>query len=211
MRTNLFLVVMFVLTAIAASACTMNSISVSGTKLTVGGTGFSSTPLSLTFNGKSVSISSSSSTQIVGTLSAMPTTGSYRVGLKCDTASTSGSVTIPAPNVVETLALFDQSISINTTPFWTPSKTGLYRITMYIREYATSLAEYTLAVTWEDQAGTELFQANVGDTFPLEAFAERPARFVAGQPVSYSASIGAGLGTPPQYEFVIVIEQLTSE
>jgi len=211
MRIKPFGVVMFALTAIAASACTMNSISVSGTQLTIGGTGFSSTPLSLTFNGKSVSIASSSSTEIVGTLSAVPTTGSYRVGLKCDTESTSSYVTIPAPHVVETFALFNQSSSINATTLWTPSTTGLYRITLYIRESAISLGEYTLAVTWTDLAGSEQFQAVMGDTLGLEAIAERPVRFVAGQPVSYSVGTSGGIGTPPEYEFIIVVEQLTSE
>jgi hypothetical protein len=211
MRTGCLVVILFAVNAIAASACTINSVSLSGTQLTVGGSGFSSIPLTLTFNGKNVSIASSSSTKIVGTLSAVPTTGSYRVGLKCDTESTSSYVTIPAPNVVATVALFNQSTAIGTTSLFTPSTTGLYRITLYIRISATSLSEYTPAVTWNDEAGSEEFQTSAGDTVGLEAVAERPVRFVAGQPVSYNVGISAGIGTPPTYEFAIAIEQLTSE
>lgn len=211
MKTSIFVVVMFALAAIGASACTMNSINVSATQLTIGGSGFSSTPLSLTFNGKSVSITSSSSTKIVGKLNSVPAAGSYRVGLTCDTASTSSSVTIPAPNVVETLAMFNQTAGITSTTLWTPSTTGLYRVTLYIEESATSLSEYTLELTWNDQAGSENFQASMGDTLGLEAIAEKPVRFVAGQPVSYNVGVTGGFGTPPQYEFVIAIEQLTSQ
>lgn len=201
----------FVLAAIAASACTINSVSLSGTQLTVGGTGFSLTPLSLSFNGKNVSVASSSSTKIVGTLSAAPTTGSYRVGLKCDTESTTSYVTIPAPNVVATVAMFSQSNAIGTTSLFTPSTTGLYRITLYIRVSATTLSEYTPAVTWNDEAGSEEFQTSAGGTMGLEAVAERPVRFVAGQAVSYNVNISAGIGTPPTYEFAIAIEQVTSK
>jgi len=211
MRTSCFSIILFAITAIAASACTMNSIGVSGAKLTIGGSGFSSTPLSLTLNGKAVSIASSSSTKIVGTLSAVPSAGSYRVGLTCDTASTSGYVTIPAPNVVETFALFNQTLAINSTTLFTPSTTGLYRITLYIRETATTLSEYSLDLTWNDLQGSQRFQVSAGDTLGEEASAQQPARFVAGQPVSYNVGITAGIGTPPQYEFVIAIEQLTSE
>lgn len=211
MRTSCFVIILYGVTAIAASACTINSVSVSGTKLTIGGSGFSSTPLSLTFNGKTVSIASSSSTKIVGTLSAVPSAGAYRVGLTCDTASTSSYVTIPAPNVVETFALFNQTAGINSTKLFTPSTTGLYRITLYIRETATSLSEYTLALTWNDLQGSQQFQATMGDTLGEEAFAQQPARFVAGNPVSYDVGVTGGLGTPPEYEFVIAIEQLTSE
>jgi hypothetical protein len=211
MNKSIVVGIMFALSAIASSACTMNSIDVSATQLTISGSGFSSTPLSLTFNGKNVSITSSSTTKIVGKLNAVPTVGSYRVALTCDTESTSSSVTIPAPNVVETLAMFNQTAGINSTTLWTPSVTGLYRITLYIRESATSLSEYTLELTWNDQAGSNNFQATMGDTVGLETIAEKPVRFVAGQPVSYNVGITGGFGTPPQYEFVIAIEQLTSE
>jgi hypothetical protein len=211
MRTSCFLAILFAVNVIAASACTINSVSLSGTQLIVGGSGFSLTPLTLTFNGKNVSIASSSSTKILGNLSAASTAGSYRVALKCDTESTSSYVTIPAPNVVATVALFNQSNGIGATTLFTPSTTGLYRISLYIRQSATSVSEYTLAVTWNDQAGSEEFQTSVGDTLGLEAVAERPVRFVAGQPVSYDVGISAGIGTPPQYEFAIALEQLTSE
>jgi len=87
----------------------------------------------------------------------------------------------------------------------------LYRITLYIHISATSLSEYTLAVNWNDLAGSEDFQAITGDTMGLEAVAERPVRFVAGQPVSYNVDITAGIGTSPTYEFAISIEQVTSE
>lgn len=110
-----------------------------------------------------------------------------------------------------TLALFNQSTAIGTTTLFSPSTTGLYRITLYIRISATSLSEYTPAVTWNDEAGSEEFQTSAGDTLGLEAVAERPVRFVAGQSVSYNVGISAGIGTPPTYEFAIAIEQLTSK
>lgn len=130
----------------------INSVSLSGTQLTVGGTGFSATPLSLSFNGKSVSIGSSSSTQVVGTLTAIPTRGSFRVGVKCDTASASSYMTISAPNVVETFALFNQTTTIEPTIFWTPTTTGLYRMSLYLRETVagTSTAQWGVTVEWND-------------------------------------------------------------
>jgi len=102
-------VVLF-LSAAAASANTINSTTVSGNQLTITGTGFSGTPLTVIFNGKSIPIVSSSATQIVATLNLIPVPGSYRLVVRAGTTSTFAYVTAPAiPAIVAQVALTESS------------------------------------------------------------------------------------------------------
>jgi len=81
---------------------------------------------------------------------------------------------------------------------------------LYLRETVagTSTAQWDVTVEWNDEAGAQ--QLGTGNSqYSSEGFQEQPVRFVAGQPLTYLVT-----GSPPsgsQYEFIIAIEQLTSE
>jgi len=98
-KTIFFFAFFFVLSA-STFAVVVNSAKVAGNQLTITGTGFSGIPLVVTFNGKGISVVSSTSTQIVATLNPAPTPGSYRLVVKAGTASTSSYVSVPTAAIL---------------------------------------------------------------------------------------------------------------
>jgi hypothetical protein len=82
-----------------ALAATINSTTVLGSQVTIGGTGFTGS-LSVTLNNQKLAIASSTSTKIVATMNPVFAAGSYRLVLKTGSTSTTGTVTIPPSSVV---------------------------------------------------------------------------------------------------------------
>jgi hypothetical protein len=150
-----FLALVLLLTCITSSATTINSATISGTQLTITGSGFSGT-LAVIFNGKTIPIVSSSSTKIVATLNPVPAPGSYQLVVKAGTASTSAYVAITAaPTIVAKLALLDQTAAIPLTTLFTPTRTGLYRISAYgaMTVVSPNSASWAVYLGWTDDSG----------------------------------------------------------
>jgi hypothetical protein len=214
---------LWLLTFIAtfASAAVINSTTVAGNQLTITGTGFSGTPLTVTFNGQQLTLVSSTPTQIVATLNPVPPPGTYRLVVRAGKPAATSYVAISAaPNIVAQVALTGQTAPIPTTTLFTPSATGMYRLSTYgtITNPVAVVDGYWLVIlNWTDDAGTENCTGMVNgclailvDITPPSAAEQRT--FVvnanAGAPVSYSVSPGGYDLQGSVYELFITVEQL---
>jgi hypothetical protein len=222
---------LFLLAAVA-SASVINSTTISGTQLTIIGSGFSGTPVKVTFNGQNIPIASSSSTQIVATVSPVPTFGTYRLLVKAGTSSTTAYVTVPAsPATVAQVALKGQTGPIASTTLFTPQRDGLYRISSYgmVTVPNSTFGQWDVQLNWTDDSGSELcsnYQACAlmqmwsdpvethfgGGTGNQGSFVPNTTTVVqvkAGVPVTYSVVADAnGNPTGSTYELFITVEQL---
>lgn len=132
-------------------------------------------------------------------------------------SSSSGvNAALPTPSIIARVSLKAQTGAIPSTTLFTPTATGIYRISAYM--CATNLylgsGGYNLQFNWTDDAGNEqayqyFFLANLaapqawgysqygapGNVTVLEAS--------AGQPVSYSTN-----GSDEEYSLYLVAERL---
>jgi hypothetical protein len=230
-RVNSVLVLLFLLPAVAP-ASVINSTTISGSQLTITGTGFSGTPLTVIFNGKNIPIVSSSATQIVATLNPLPAPGSYRLVVKTGSASTFAYVTAPAiPAIVAQVGATETGLVSSTTIF-TPQVYGLYRITLYMVEPVsptneqcatsplTSCGTVNPDFRWTDDGGNQekygfstppygLYLWNCSASAPQSCGNALSESFLAsvdaGTPLVYSI-LGSDNGAT--YELFITVEQL---
>ena len=128
MRRFVSIVFAMLIPAIAAASVVINSTNVAGSELTISGTGFSGTPLSVTFNGVAISIVSSSSTQIVAALNTVPAPGSYRVGVKAGKAAASAYAAVDRAGIAV--------VNSSSSPIFDASLGSTLKITLL--EQATS-------------------------------------------------------------------------
>jgi hypothetical protein len=198
----MFAVLALALLSATAFATTINSTTVSGNQLTIGGVGFNGSP-TVTLNGKMLTIVSSTSTQIVATINPVPPTGSYRLTVKSGKASAFAYVTVPSsPAIVAQATFVNQSQQVVGT--FTPTTDGIFRISYYADSPDTS-ADWAFAFQWTDEVGVrEIIDPSMA--YLSSNFVERVhvVRSLAGQPLTYSSS-GPG---PAPYSWYITIEQL---
>lgn len=191
-----------------ASAATINSIMVSGNQVTIGGDGFTGS-LTITLDGQQLDIVSSTSTQIVATVSTLPSPGTYRLVVKAPKASTSAWVSLPsAPAVVATIALYNQTGNVPTTTLFTPVTNGLYRFTAYMAETVAggTGGAWSLEVNWDDFRGQQGMPVELGcnqvDEAPVTSVS---GEVQAGQPITYNVGGDNASGT---YEVLLTVERL---
>jgi len=123
------------------------------------------------------------------------------------------------PKIIAKVALTGQTAAIPTTTIFTPTQTGLYRISAYltVTQPGTGSDAWNLYLGWADAAGSELFTSNIaaiqnnatppnayvnnvygpGDTMIIEA--------VVGTPVTYQVFTSFPSGT---YSLYITAELL---
>jgi len=210
-RTYAIALTIVLLTVATASASTINGTTLSGKQLTITGTGFSETPLTVTFNGKMISVIRNTATHIVATLNSIPGPGSYRLVVTSGTASTFSYVAISeSPNVVAQVALTNQTANIPLTTLLTPQATGLYRVSGYMdcSGDAMNVAEFELS--WTGPTG----DANL-DTLGAvsNCTSNHPITWsytvldTKGSPLSYE--VGGAISFPPfSYNIFFTVEQL---
>src|SRR5581483_672414 len=127
---RIVLVAIWLFVHLPALAMTINSAVMVGSQLTITGTGFSGTPISVIFNGSQATVDSSSTTQIVVTINPLPPPGTYRVVVKAGKTASLAYVTLS--NVVTKVSILNQSSAIPLTTLWTPASDGLYRVSIYM-------------------------------------------------------------------------------
>lgn len=202
-----------------ANAAVINGTTVAGNHLTITGSGFSGTPLTVTFDGQKLAVVSSTPTQIVATLAPIPAPGSYRLVVKAANASATSSVAISAaPNTVAQVVLKGQTTTIPTTTIFTPQSDGLYRISGYgTTTVPGSQGYWNVIFGWTDDAGAEQNSAMPPSDWlliPTNAswgFTGTLTLVVnanAGMPLTYSVGIYDGSTTGSTYELFITVEQL---
>jgi len=209
-RTGAIALTIWLLTAATVSASTINGTTLSGTQLTITGTGFSETPLTVTFNGKKIPVVSNTATHIVATLNSIPAPGSYRLVVMSGTASTFSYVAISAsPNIVAQVALTNQTANIPLTTLLTPQATGLYRVSGYMdcSGDAMNVAEFDLS--WTGPTGN----ANLGTLGAVSNCSGNSATTwsytvldTKGSPLSYEVA-GAITFPPFSYNIFFTVEQ----
>jgi hypothetical protein len=218
--------------AVLAATPTVNSSTIAGNQLTITGTGFSGTPLKVTFNGQSTSIVSSSSTQIVATVNPVPAYGSYRLVVKAGSSSTTAYVTVPAAAaIVAQVSVTGQTAAIPTTTLFTPASNGLYRISSYgvVTVPNGTFGQWDVQLNWTDDSGSELcsnyqpcqlmemwsdpvethFGGAMGNQGSFVPNTTTVVQVKAGVPVTYSVVADSnGNPTGSTYELYITVEQL---
>jgi len=100
---------------------TVNSTVVSGSQLTITGTGFTGT-LMVLLNAQKLTIVSSTSTQIVATLNSIPIPGAYRLIVKSGTASAPFVVTVSRDSI--------KIVPFSASPIFDLSLGNVQKITM---------------------------------------------------------------------------------
>jgi hypothetical protein len=199
-------VTLFVLCG-TVSAATINSITVSGNQLTIGGVGFNGT-ITVTLNAQKLTVVSSTPTQIIATMDPIPEPGTYRLVVKAGKPSATSYVAIPsAPAVVETIALFNQTTGVPVITLFTPKVDGLYRLTIYLAETVpgSTGGGWEAEMYWKDVQGSQSFGTGVGCSQINERIVTEPARLLAAQPLTYEVINSNASGT---YEILITVERL---
>lgn len=125
--------------------------------------------------------------------------------------------TITSPVIVASGSLQKQTGPIAKTGIFTPTQTGLYRLSVYMTQTAPSAndAVWEFFLTWTDDAGNEL-AGTIGvnatqkppNAWGSGAFYPEVFEAVAGQPVSYEVFLGNGFRKGGTYSFYYTIEQL---
>jgi len=210
-RTGAIALTIWLLTAATVSASTINGTTLSGKQLTITGTGFSETPLTVTFNGKKIPVVSNTAIQIVATLKSIPAPGSYRLVVMSGTASTFSYVAISAsPNIVAQVALKNQTANIPLTTLLTPQATGLYRVSGYMDCSGDTLNVAEFELSWTGPAGN----ATLGSLGAVSnCTGNSPTTWsytvldTKGSPLSYE--VAGAISFPPfSYDIFFTVEQL---
>ena len=208
--------VLLLVTPAFANAAVINGTTVAGNQLTITGTGFSGTPLTVILNAQTLTVVSSTSTHIVATLAPIPAPGSYRLVVKAGSASATSYVAIPAaPNIVAQVAVTGQTAPIPQTTLLTPQTNGLYRVSAFIvtTTVATNGDPINLNLTFTDDSGAKtkyITSMNSGAFFPNNDVGVVSAvRANAGFPLAYSITCDPYCsGFDATYELFLTVEQL---
>jgi hypothetical protein len=127
--------------------------------------------------------------------------------------------TLTSPLIVASGKLVGQTQAIAKTTLYTPSETGLFRVSFYIcmTKPGSPNRQWAVSLTWTDDAGLEANQlADVDmNTLPPNAWAisytPTPGfvfEAVAGQPISYAVVSSLGTGSKGTYSLYYTVEQL---
>lgn len=122
-------------------------------------------------------------------------------------ARNEGSQCAAFPCVVASVSLTDQTTSVSHVPIFTPTATGLYRITYYEASSPILGSSWAFEWDWTDDFKTRNygpFTLSRGSYFNASVPA---ARVLAGQPITYTITAGSHAeGT--SYNLFATVEQL---
>jgi hypothetical protein len=198
--------------ALAASAPLVNGTTVSGNQLTILGTGFATTPLTVSLKGVNLSVVSSTATKIIATLNPVPPPGTYRLVVKAGNASTSAYVGIPSPGTVAQVSLTNQNGPIPLTTLVTPQANAVFRVSIDWIELPPCSGPgpgSILTLYYTDERGSENLPPPL-TTLPTPGQGEGNSsvivRDLSGMPLSYEIETGNLPCTP--YDLFLTVEQL---
>jgi len=143
--------------------------------------------------------------------------GLMAVRARTSTAESS-TTTFASPLIVASGQLPDQTAPIAKTTIFTPSQSGLFRISVYItvtKPNANSLSEWTYRLFWTDDAGPEVQPRFLCSNNALRGVANwcNPLyplvfRAIAGEPISYAVVLAPNRQDETTYSLYYVVEQL---
>jgi hypothetical protein len=111
------------------------------------------------------------------------------------------------PCEVASVNLTAQTAAIPPTIIFTPTTSGLYRISAYLSTSATTGSVWKYAVTWTDDEKARNSGAMPVGPGAFGAFSAT-VQSVGGKAISYSVGAGAGNSPASTFNLVITVEQL---
>lgn len=115
------------------------------------------------------------------------------------------------PCVVATLTLIDQSQNLPSTPIFTPTSTGVFRINAYMSTSTGSVkrAVWTLYLGSTGDNGSHRYGTGSGPGADNAYNATFVTQDIGGQPLLYQTKLGGGGGSGGMtYNLYITVEQL---
>jgi hypothetical protein len=109
------------------------------------------------------------------------------------------------PCVVASISLPNQTVSVSQVPIYTPTTSGLFRVTYYMEADTRGIgSNWTLAWNWRDDLKTEApnrLYLEPGQYFNYDF----PVRALAGYPITYTVT---NVGHGGSYSLYATVEQL---
>jgi hypothetical protein len=178
----LLLLLLAVVAPLPASAAKIVSTTVTGSQLTINGSGFIGN-LRVVLNNISLSILNSSPTQIVASLTPLPPPGTYSVIVRAGVISTSGWVTVSAPPVAYNADGTQQAgVHVVSGTVFTSDQTGQAVVTLSGPAVFTSGASYICALAYTNSLASATFDAIVnptaGTSFTIQAAADQYVNYI---------------------------------
>ncbi len=114
------------------------------------------------------------------------------------------------PCVVASATLTNQTAAIPSTPIFTPTSDGIFRVSAYLSASAsTSKSAYTyVLVGWTDENGPRKTGSQAYQNNSNAEFTNFTLRDLAGQPLLYQTLYVPSKGTGMTYNLYITVEQL---
>jgi hypothetical protein len=140
------------------------------------------------------------------------------LSLSLPTAARAQNLT--SPLIVASGKMVGQTKPISKTILYTPSETGLFRVSVYMcmtKPGNTSNRDWVFFLNWTDDAGPEFDQLAdlVVNSGPPNSYALsyiHPAGFafeaVGGEPIAFSVDASSGAGTMGMYSLYYTVEQI---
>jgi hypothetical protein len=140
------------------------------------------------------------------------------LSLSLPTAAQGQNLTTPL--IVASGKMVGQTKSIPTTTLYTPSETGLFRVSVYMfmtKPGNTSDRDLVFVLHWTDDGGREFDQLAdlVVNSLPPNGYALsyiHPAGFafeaVGAEPITFSVDASSGTGTLGRYSLYYTVEQI---
>lgn len=124
-----------------------------------------------------------------------------------DRAQSTTPVTLTYPTIVANVALTDQTTAIHPTPIFTPSVSGLYRMSGYTEKAGCDGKAWQAYFLWTDDTGYPQSSQFINPGGCSVSTGTVTVRGVAGKPLSFSVHDIGGSGATP-YGIFITVEQL---
>ena len=128
------------------------------------------------------------------------------VGFAQDARRSADGTCVVFPCVVATLSVTNQTVPVSETALFTPTTSGLFRVTFYMESSPVRGSDWGLQFKYTDDLKTRsepVWQATPGN---LASF-NYVFRVVAGQPITYAVT-QVKIGEGAYYDLFITVEQL---
>jgi len=144
----------------------------------------------------------------------------FALSLSLSLSTAAQGQNLTSPLIVASGKMLGQTKPIPKTIIYTPSETGLFRVSVYMcmsKPGNTSDRDWVFFLTWTDDAGKETDQLAdlVVNSLPPSGYAFsyiHPAGFafeaVGGEPITFSVDASSGTGTLGRYSLYYTVEQI---
>ncbi len=151
---TLTLLLVFCAPAFAATAA-INNTSIAAKQLTINGNGFSGSPLAVTLDGQELAVVSTTPTQIIVSLDAMPSGGKHKLVVTAGETKAVSTVTVfTSAQLVAELNPTQDSVPIPPTTLFIPTENATYQVSASLKVVTPNQAEGSGPQFWRLDFGT---------------------------------------------------------